>query len=131
MLCQRSTGEVIALTEKHHAEARGEAARLRRMGSNRLVSDSFGESRWMGAIENTRGYATCPLSFILICNTLLGLAMASGSHPASLQSLRLLVASSMVSLQPHTGAKPYRRGSLVFDPGHGWSDIPDVGSRDR
>ncbi|CAD6582211.1 MAG: hypothetical protein TREMPRED_003236 [Tremellales sp. Tagirdzhanova-0007] len=56
LLCQRSTGEVLAITEKHHAEARGEAARLRRMGSNRLVSDSFGESRWMGAIENTRGF---------------------------------------------------------------------------
>ena len=25
------------------------------MGANRLVADSFGESRWMGAVENTRG----------------------------------------------------------------------------
>ena len=55
LLCQRSTGEVLALTEKHHAEARVEASRLRRMGAGRLVADSFGESRWMGAIENTRG----------------------------------------------------------------------------
>jgi protein phosphatase PTC6 len=55
LLCSRSTGEVVALTEKHHAEARVEATRLRRMGANRLVADSFGESRWMGVIENTRG----------------------------------------------------------------------------
>jgi protein phosphatase PTC6 len=26
------------------------------MGADRLVADSFGESRWMGAIENTRGF---------------------------------------------------------------------------
>ena len=32
-----------------------EATRLRRMGANRLVADSFGESRWMGVVENTRG----------------------------------------------------------------------------
>jgi protein phosphatase PTC6 len=55
LLCPRTTGSVVALTEKHHAEARVEAARLRRMGAGRLVADSFGESRWMGAIENTRG----------------------------------------------------------------------------
>ncbi|KAK1925770.1 phosphatase 2C-like domain-containing protein [Papiliotrema laurentii] len=55
LLCHRSTGEVEALTEKHHAEARVEATRLRRMGANRLVADSFGESRWMGVVENTRG----------------------------------------------------------------------------
>ena len=55
LLCQRDTGFVEALTEKHHAEARVEATRLRRMGANRLVADSFGESRWMGVVENTRG----------------------------------------------------------------------------
>ncbi|GMK57324.1 hypothetical protein CspeluHIS016_0401580 [Cutaneotrichosporon spelunceum] len=54
LLCDTSLGEVWALTEKHHAEARVEADRLRRMGTDRLISDSFGETRWMGAIENTR-----------------------------------------------------------------------------
>lgn len=58
LLCSRSTGEVVPLTEKHHAEARVEATRLRRMGADRLVADSFGESRWMGVIENTRGSAS-------------------------------------------------------------------------
>lgn len=62
LLCERSDGQVIALTEKHHAEARVEAARLRRMGAGRLVADSFGESRWMGAIENTRGLVGLGLS---------------------------------------------------------------------
>ncbi|WWD18647.1 hypothetical protein CI109_103100 [Kwoniella shandongensis] len=56
LLCHRPTGDVIPLTEKHHAESRVEAARLRRMGAGLLVSDSFGESRWMGVVENTRGF---------------------------------------------------------------------------
>ncbi|WVO18090.1 hypothetical protein L204_105791 [Cryptococcus depauperatus] len=56
LLCQRPTGTVQLLTEKHHAESRVEAARLRRMGAGLLVSDSYGESRWMGAVENTRGF---------------------------------------------------------------------------
>jgi len=55
LLCHRPTGEVVVLTETHHAEARVEAQRLRRLGAGNLVSDSFGETRWMGAIENTRG----------------------------------------------------------------------------
>ncbi|WRT67968.1 uncharacterized protein IL334_004942 [Kwoniella shivajii] len=56
LLCHRTTGQVISLTEKHHAESRVEASRLRRMGAELLVSDSFGESRWMGVVENTRGF---------------------------------------------------------------------------
>ncbi|WVO24962.1 uncharacterized protein IAS62_006344 [Cryptococcus decagattii] len=56
LLCNRETGLVTPLTEKHHAESRVEAARLRRMGAGLLVSDSYGESRWMGAVENTRGF---------------------------------------------------------------------------
>ncbi|KIR53066.1 PP2Cc protein phosphatase [Cryptococcus gattii Ru294] len=56
LLCNRETGLVTPLTEKHHAESRIEASRLRRMGAGLLVSDSYGESRWMGAVENTRGF---------------------------------------------------------------------------
>ncbi|XAO27625.1 hypothetical protein I312_106483 [Cryptococcus bacillisporus CA1280] len=56
LLCNRESGLVTPLTEKHHAESRVEAARLRRMGAGLLVSDSYGESRWMGAVENTRGF---------------------------------------------------------------------------
>ncbi|OXB33816.1 PP2Cc protein phosphatase [Cryptococcus neoformans] len=56
LLCNRSTGLVTPLTERHHAESRIEASRLRRMGAGLLVSDSYGESRWMGAVENTRGF---------------------------------------------------------------------------
>lgn len=55
LLCDTALGEVWALTDRHHAEARVEADRLRRMGTDKLISDSFGETRWMGAIENTRG----------------------------------------------------------------------------
>ncbi|KAL7418198.1 phosphatase 2C-like domain-containing protein [Mrakia frigida] len=56
LLCQTIDGSAIPLTEKHHAEARVEAARLRRfgMGAGGSVVDAFGESRWMGAVENTR-----------------------------------------------------------------------------
>ncbi|RSH90938.1 hypothetical protein EHS25_010114 [Saitozyma podzolica] len=56
LLCHRPTGQALALTERHHADSRIESTRLRRMGADRLVADSFGESRWMGAIENTRGF---------------------------------------------------------------------------
>jgi len=56
LLCQTLDGTVLPLTEKHHAEARVEAARLRRfgMGAGGSIVDAFGESRWMGAVENTR-----------------------------------------------------------------------------
>lgn len=47
------------MTQDHHAETLEEAARLRRMGSSRLIMDSYGETRWMGALANTRG---CVLS---------------------------------------------------------------------
>jgi len=55
LLCSTETGKVLSMTENHHAEARGEAARLRRLGVG-LVTDSFGEARWMGALANTRGF---------------------------------------------------------------------------
>jgi len=54
LLCSTNGGQVQSLTEKHHADARGEAARLRRLGTG-LITDSYGEARWMGAVENTRG----------------------------------------------------------------------------
>ncbi|KAJ9127632.1 hypothetical protein QFC24_001042 [Naganishia onofrii] len=55
LLCNKHTGKVEPLTEKHHAESRVETSRLRRLGGQ-LITDSFGESRWMGAIENTRSF---------------------------------------------------------------------------
>ncbi|CAE6492231.1 unnamed protein product, partial [Rhizoctonia solani] len=54
LLCVKEGGSAYPLTETHHAESRGEAARLRRLGAG-LVTDSFGEARWMGALANTRG----------------------------------------------------------------------------
>ncbi|KZS93140.1 protein serine/threonine phosphatase 2C [Sistotremastrum niveocremeum HHB9708] len=55
LLCSTDGGQVYSMTQKHHAEMRGEAARLQRMGSG-LITDSYGEARWMGALENTRGF---------------------------------------------------------------------------
>ena len=55
LLCSTDGGKAVRMTQDHHAEARGEAARLRRMGANRLIMDSYGETRWMGALANTRG----------------------------------------------------------------------------
>ncbi|KAI0361288.1 protein serine/threonine phosphatase 2C [Trametes cingulata] len=46
-------GSVLPMTETHHAEARVESVRLRRM-VGALTTDSFGEVRWMGALANTR-----------------------------------------------------------------------------
>ncbi|KIJ26130.1 hypothetical protein M422DRAFT_77025 [Sphaerobolus stellatus SS14] len=55
LLCSTDGGQVCAMTEDHHAESRQEAARLRRLGGMGLITDSFGEGRWMGALANTRG----------------------------------------------------------------------------
>ncbi len=35
------------MTQDHRADARGEAARLRRLGTNSLIMDSFGETRYL------------------------------------------------------------------------------------
>ncbi|KAJ7275160.1 phosphatase 2C-like domain-containing protein [Mycena haematopus] len=53
LLCS-TDGKVCPMTENHHADARVEAIRLRRMMGSSLITDSFGESRWMGALANTR-----------------------------------------------------------------------------
>ncbi|KAL0951351.1 hypothetical protein HGRIS_008055 [Hohenbuehelia grisea] len=54
LLCSTNGGKVFPMTENHHADARIESARLRRMMGSGLITDSFGESRWMGALANTR-----------------------------------------------------------------------------
>lgn len=55
ILCATQGGLAHRLTEKHHSDARNESARLRRLGAIGSITDSFGETRWMGAVENTRG----------------------------------------------------------------------------
>lgn len=45
LLCSTNGGHVIPMTENHHADARVEAIRLRRMMGSSLITDSFGESR--------------------------------------------------------------------------------------
>ncbi|KAL5534436.1 hypothetical protein ACEPAG_898 [Sanghuangporus baumii] len=55
LLCATDGGEVTRMTHDHHAETPVEATRLRRWGNSGLVMDSFGETRWMGALANTRG----------------------------------------------------------------------------
>lgn len=55
ILLTTTDGKTEALTESHHADARVELARLRRLaGRTGSVVDAFGETRWMGAVENTR-----------------------------------------------------------------------------
>lgn len=54
LLCASRSGRVEKLTEEHHPDSRVEADRLRRIGTG-VVTDSFGESRWGGALANTRG----------------------------------------------------------------------------
>jgi hypothetical protein len=58
LLCPTSTGIAQALTESHHAETVVESARLRRMSAvtGGSVVDAFGESRWLGSVENTRAF---------------------------------------------------------------------------
>ncbi|KAF8898867.1 phosphatase 2C-like domain-containing protein [Infundibulicybe gibba] len=45
LLCATHGGQVFAMTENHHADARIESTRLRRMMGSSLITDSFGESR--------------------------------------------------------------------------------------
>lgn len=47
ILCPTDGGYAHAMTEDHHAEARGESARLRRLGGSGIISDSFGETRYV------------------------------------------------------------------------------------
>ncbi|KAG5719812.1 Phosphatase 2C like protein [Termitomyces sp. T112] len=54
LLCSVNAGRVVPMTETHHADAHVESIRLRRMMGASLITDSFGESRWMGALANTR-----------------------------------------------------------------------------
>lgn len=54
LLTSTEQGKVLPMTENHHADARVEGRRLRRTMGAGLIQDSFGESRWMGALANTR-----------------------------------------------------------------------------
>ncbi|KAH6916840.1 phosphatase 2C-like domain-containing protein [Coprinopsis sp. MPI-PUGE-AT-0042] len=54
MLCPVKGGHAFPMTDNHHADARTESSRLRRMMGSSLITDSFGEARWMGALVNTR-----------------------------------------------------------------------------
>ncbi|KAG8940809.1 hypothetical protein FRC00_012777 [Tulasnella sp. 408] len=55
LLCGAGSARAYPMTEAHHADTREEQARLRRMGQG-IVTDSFGEARYMGALANTRGF---------------------------------------------------------------------------
>lgn len=46
LLCS-SQGDVFPMTENHHADARVESIRLRRMMGSALIADSFGETRYL------------------------------------------------------------------------------------
>ncbi|KAG2154725.1 phosphatase 2C-like domain-containing protein [Suillus clintonianus] len=54
LLCGTNDCLAHPMTENHHPDTLMEAARLRRMMGSSLITDSFGESRWMGALANTR-----------------------------------------------------------------------------
>lgn len=54
LLCTTNDCLVCPMTENHHPDTLIEATRLRRMMGSSLITDSFGESRWMGALANTR-----------------------------------------------------------------------------
>lgn len=54
LLCPSHSGTACAMTENHRAEGRIESVRLRRMMGTGVIADSFGDVRWMGALENTR-----------------------------------------------------------------------------
>ncbi|KAI0257438.1 phosphatase 2C-like domain-containing protein [Lactifluus subvellereus] len=53
LLCS-TDGAAHAMTENHRADGRVESVRLRQMMGTGFITDSFGDARWMGALENTR-----------------------------------------------------------------------------
>lgn len=55
LLVPKSDGQAIPLTSKHHPDTSSESDRLRKLGAG-IITDSFGESRWMGALANTRAF---------------------------------------------------------------------------
>ncbi|KDN52782.1 protein serine/threonine phosphatase 2C [Tilletiaria anomala UBC 951] len=55
LLCATEDGRAIPLTNYHHPDDRAEAVRLRKLGAG-MITDSFGELRWMGALANTRAF---------------------------------------------------------------------------
>ncbi|PWY97843.1 protein serine/threonine phosphatase 2C [Testicularia cyperi] len=55
LMCSASDGRAIPLTSYHHPDDRAESERLRKMGAG-MITDSFGEARWMGALANTRSF---------------------------------------------------------------------------
>ncbi|WFD32692.1 hypothetical protein MSPP1_003742 [Malassezia sp. CBS 17886] len=55
VLCSAADGRAMPLTAYHHPSEPNEAARLSRLGAG-IVTDSFGEMRWMGTLANTRSF---------------------------------------------------------------------------
>lgn len=55
LLCSVDDGRAVPLTTLHHPDDRGEAERLSRLGAG-IVTDSFGERRFLGTLANTRAF---------------------------------------------------------------------------
>ena len=55
VLCDAETGEAIPLTRLHHPDDPIESDRLSRQGAG-VLTDSFGESRFLGTLANTRSF---------------------------------------------------------------------------
>ena len=55
VLCPVQDGRAVPLTTYHHPDDPAEAERLSRLGAG-VVTDSFGENRWMGTLANTRAF---------------------------------------------------------------------------
>ncbi|SPO30335.1 related to protein phosphatase 2c [Ustilago trichophora] len=55
LLCTAKDGKAVPLTTYHHPDDQSESERLRKMGAG-MITDSFGEARWMGALANTRAF---------------------------------------------------------------------------
>ncbi|SPO32700.1 related to protein phosphatase 2c [Ustilago trichophora] len=55
LLCTAKEGKAVPLTTYHHPDDQSESERLRKMGAG-MITDSFGEARWMGALANTRAF---------------------------------------------------------------------------
>lgn len=55
LLCHIEDGRAVPLTRFHHADEPAESERLSRLGAG-IVTDSFGEHRYLGTLANTRAF---------------------------------------------------------------------------
>lgn len=144
---------MFPMTENHHADARIESTRLRKMMGSSLITDSFGQSRyfflifstskthhmhlvpyrWMGVLSNTRWYllfSTIPVVTHKIILSLGDLTYKKFGVTPEPEVRSKLLNGTNPFLQSSDELLTSRRGRMVLcDTCFGWNFINALGSR--